>query len=165
MEKKSGVGENNTSNSGGGIRSIGDAFQPNLAMGGGSYKVPIELPAGPGGLSPKLDLVYNTGQGNGPFGLGWALTVPFIERKRKSAVAPEGEREYTVSGAQPLVPSGSGEFVPFIGDNLQVFRFDGSQWTSTAPNLVDMRFGSAASSTVTGTVDGSPRVYRWLLDR
>ncbi len=64
MEKKSGVGETNTSSSGngGGIRSIGDAFQPNLAMGGGSYKVPIELPAGPGGLSPKLDLAYNTGR-------------------------------------------------------------------------------------------------------
>ena len=69
MDKESGVDETSRSlpESGGGIRSIGDAFQPNLAMGGSSYKIPIELPLGEGGFSPKLDLLYHTGFGNGPF--------------------------------------------------------------------------------------------------
>src|SRR5947209_18521225 len=121
MEKKSGVGEQSTSlpGGGGGIRSIGDSFQPNLAMGGGSYKVPIDLPLGPGGLAPKLDLSYNTGLGNGPFGLGWALSVPFIERRRKSPFAIPGEPEYSVSGAERLVRLTTGEFVPFISQNVQ----------------------------------------------
>lgn len=167
MDKKSGVSEQSASlpGGGGGIRSIGDSFQPNLAMGGGSYKVPLELPLGPGGLSPKLELVYNTGLGNGLFGMGWSLAVPFIERARKSAFAPPDKPEYTVSGAERLVAAGGGDYVPFAGQKLQRFHFDGTQWTSTAPNLLTMRFGSSVESRVWAEVDGEVRVNRWLLDR
>jgi RHS repeat-associated protein len=167
MDKKSGVGENNRSNpgSGGGIRSIGDAFQPNLAMGGGSYKIPIELPAGPGGFAPKFDLVYDTGAGNGPFGQGWTGTVPFIERKRKSAFAPQTETEYTLAGAETLVPVAPGEFISFIAQSQQRYLFDGSEWRARTPDLTELRFGSDPSSQVAGLVDGSVRIHRWLLDR
>jgi RHS repeat-associated protein len=165
MEKKSGVGENSHARFGGGLRSIGDTFQPNLAMGGGSYRVPIELPAGPGGFTPKLDLVYDTGYGNGPFGLGWTLTLPFVERRRKSPFVPAGESEYTLGGGELLVPAGDGAFVPFIDQALQRYAFDGVQWTGRAPDLVEMRFGATAASRVAGLVDGAPRVQRWLLDR
>jgi len=58
------------------VRATGDAFRPNLAMGGGSYKIPLDLPHGAGGASPKVELVYHTGLGNGLFGLGWTLSVP-----------------------------------------------------------------------------------------
>src|SRR4051794_10555479 len=129
MEKKSGVGENNRSRfgGGGGLRGIGDAFQPNLAMGGGSYRVPIELPAGPGGVAPKLGLVYDTGYGNGPFGLGWTLSLPAVERRRKSPFVPPEEAEYSLGGSD-LVPAGDGTFVPFIDQTLTRYAFDGVRW-------------------------------------
>ena len=167
MEKKSGTSENATSlpSGGGAVKSIGDSFQPNLAMGGGSYKVPVELPQGPGGFSPKIDLIYNTGFGNGPMGMGWVASVPYVERNRNSPFLPQGEIEYSLSGAETLVPASDGVFVPFIGQTSQQFRFDGTQWTSIAPNLVTMRFGSTAASRVEGVVDGQPRIVRWLLDR
>lgn len=167
MEKKSGTGENVSAlpSGGGALRSIGDNFQPNLAMGGGSYKVPIELPQGAGGFSPKIDLIYNTGFGNGPLGMGWVASVPYVERKRPSPFLPQGEIEYSLSGAETLVPTGDGVFLPFTAQAEQQFRFDGTQWTSRAPNLVAMRFGSTAASRVEGVVDGQPRVVRWLLDR
>lgn len=167
MEKKSGVQENGRSlpSGGGAIRSIGSTFQPNLAMGGGSYKVPLDLPVGPGGFSPKLDLVYNTGFGNGLLGQGWMITLPFVERQRKSPFVPPGEITYTLSGAETLIPTSGGQFVPFISQQLQTFSFDGTQWRSDAPNLVSMRFGSSDNSCIAGTVDGAQRVHRWLLDR
>ena len=167
MEKKSGTSENATSlpSGGGAVKSIGDSFQPNLAMGGGSYKVPVELPQGPGGFSPKIDLIYNTGFGNGPMGMGWIASVPYVERNRTSPFLPQGEIEYSLSGAETLVPVSDEVFVPFIGQTSQQFRFDGTQWNSRAPNLVAMRFGSTAASRVEGVVDGQPRVVRWLLDR
>jgi RHS repeat-associated protein len=167
MEKKSGVGETTTAlpSGGGALRSIGDTFQPNLAMGGGSYKVPFDLPLGPGGFAPKLDLLYNTGYGNGVFGLGWALSVPFVETRRRSPYAPAGEPEYALAGAETLVPIGGGRFVPFVQAAYQTFDFDGTQWTSRAPNLVQMRFGATDASRIAGVVDGQPRVSRWLLDR
>ena len=154
MEKKSGTSENATSlpSGGGAVKSIGDSFQPNLAMGGGSYKVPVELPQGPGGFSPKIDLIYNTGFGNGPMGMGWIASVPYVERNRTSPFLPQGEIEYSLSGAETLVPVSDGVFVPFIGQTSQQFRFDGTQWNSRAPNLVAMRFGSTAASRVEGVV-------------
>src|SRR5262245_49147609 len=116
MEKKSGVSETDVSlpSGGGALKSIGDTFQPNLAMGGGSYKIPIDLPQGPGGFSPKLELLYNTGFGNGPFGMGWVLSVPFIGQRQQPLFAPPGEPEYTVSGTETLIATPDGSFVPFI---------------------------------------------------
>lgn len=150
---------------GGGIRSIGDAFQPNLAMGGGSYRIPFDLPQGPGGMAPKLDLVYSTGLGNGPFGIGWSLSVPFIERKRRSPFVPPGEIEYTLSGAETLVPLQDGRFAPFTQAALQTYAFDGGEWTAMAPNLVQFRFGHTAASRVAESVGDEETVHRWLLDR
>jgi hypothetical protein len=33
------------------------------------------------GLRARLSLAYDSGQGNGPFGFGWSLSVPAIARK------------------------------------------------------------------------------------
>lgn len=163
MEKKSGVSETDVSlpSGGGALKSIGDSFQPNLAMGGGSYKIPIDVPQGPGGFSPKIELLYNTGFGNGPFGAGWVFAVPFIGQRQKPLFAPPGEPEYTVSDSETLVPAPDGSFVPFIQQELQSFRIEGDHWISRSPNLVDMRFGASESS----RVQGGNFVARWLLDR
>jgi RHS repeat-associated protein len=163
----SGVDETSTDlpSGGGGVRPPGDDFTPNLAMGGASYKVPLTLPAGPGGATPKLDLSYNTGLGSGGFGVGWALSLPYVERKRKAPLRPEAEEAYSVSGAQTLIPVADGSFVPFIGESLQRFHFDGDQWMTQATDLTRMRFGSTPATRIEGSVGGQHRTYRWLLDQ
>ena len=60
----------------GSVQGLGDAFQPQLNTGTAGYRVPLSLPAGSGGFAPALSLVYDGGQGNGPFGLGWRLDLP-----------------------------------------------------------------------------------------
>ena len=40
------------------------------------------------GWQPQLSLGYSTGNGNGPFGLGWALSVPGVARKTSHGRAP-----------------------------------------------------------------------------
>jgi len=167
VEKKSGVSEGNHGlpHGSGAIRTIGATFQPNLALGGGSYRVPIELPSGPASFAPKLELLYDTSIGNGIFGLGWAHSIPYIEQRRQNVYAPPGTPEYSAGGAETLVARGDGSFVPFIQQALQTFHFDGAQWLSRAPSLVEMRYGSTDASRIAGSVNGAPRVYRWLLDR
>lgn len=167
MEKKSGVSEGNSGlpHGSGGVRTIGATFQPNLALGGGSYRVPIDLPAGPGAFAPKLELLYDTSIGNGIFGLGWTHSIPYIEQRRQNVYAPREEPEYSAGGAETLVARGDGSFVPFIQQALQTFHFDGAQWISRAPSLVEMRYGATDASRIAGVVNGAPRVYRWLLDR
>ncbi len=39
-----------------------------------SYSIPIEMPAGTGGMQPELALTYSNQSGNGPFGMGWSLS-------------------------------------------------------------------------------------------
>ena len=63
---------------GGAISGLGEKFSPDLFTGTGNFSVPIAVPAGRLGLQPQLALGYSTGNGNGPFGLGWALSLPGV---------------------------------------------------------------------------------------
>ena len=38
-----------------------------------NFSVPITLPPGCNGLEPQLHPAYSSGNGNGPFGLGWSV--------------------------------------------------------------------------------------------
>jgi hypothetical protein len=54
------------------------------------YRVPLEVPPGRGGLTPKLALSYSSGRGNGYAGLGWSLEgLSSITRCNKT-VAQDG---------------------------------------------------------------------------
>lgn len=167
LEKKSGVDEvtRPLPHGGGAVHPIGETFQPNLAMGGGSFRVPLDLPSGPGGISPKVELLYNTGFGNGAFGLGWDLAIPFIEQRKGSAGMASTEPKYNVSGAESLLHIGDNQYTPAVQPAYQVFTFDGAQWTSETPNLIKMQFGSSDNSRIFGEVDSIPFIARWLLDR
>jgi RHS repeat-associated protein len=101
---------------GGSLKGIGESFSPDLHTGTGNFSVPIALPPGRSGFQPQLGLVYSTGNGNGPFGLGWQLSIPGVSRKTamglpkyldESSVYP-GNPEYNdtflLSGAEDLVP-------------------------------------------------------------
>ena len=56
---------------GGAIRGIGEKFSANPITGTGTLSVPIATSPGRGGFGPKLSLSYDSGAGNGLFGIGW----------------------------------------------------------------------------------------------
>ena len=66
---------------GGAIRGIGEKFAANPVTGTGSMTVLIATSPGRSGFGPQLSLSYDSGSGNGPFGLGWNLSLPAITRK------------------------------------------------------------------------------------
>src|SRR6185312_6035511 len=66
---------------GGAIRGIGEKFAANPVTGTGSMKVPLANSPGRSGFGPQLNLSYDSGSGNGPFGFGWNLSLPAITRK------------------------------------------------------------------------------------
>ena len=91
---------------GGALHGIGETFSPNLQSGTGNFTVPISLPAGRNGFQPDLSLVYSTGNGNGPFGAGWGLSIPGVMRKTAKGL-PKYDDEtdiFVLSGAEDLVP-------------------------------------------------------------
>jgi hypothetical protein len=65
---------------GGAIKGIDEKFSVNAVNGTASFSVP--LPFSPArGATPSLALSYNSGSGNGVFGLGWNLGLSSIKRK------------------------------------------------------------------------------------
>ena len=66
---------------GGAINGMGEKFTANPVTGTGSMSIPIATSAGRSGFGPQLSLAYDSGAGNGPFGLGWNLSLPSITRK------------------------------------------------------------------------------------
>ena len=66
---------------GGAIRDIGEKFSVSAATGTASLAVPVATSPGRAGFGPSLSLSYDSGAGNGPFGLGWKISLPAITRK------------------------------------------------------------------------------------
>jgi hypothetical protein len=64
--------------SGGAIRGIGETFGTDPFTGTASMAVPVATSPGRGGFGPSLALSYGSGQGNGPFGIGWSARASSI---------------------------------------------------------------------------------------
>src|SRR6478735_2982784 len=93
---------------GGAIRDMGEKFAANPVTGTGSMTVPIATSPGRSGFGPQLSLSYDSGSRNGPFGLGWVLSIPAITRKTDKGLPQYFDAEesdvYILSGAEDLVP-------------------------------------------------------------
>src|SRR5450432_3630777 len=93
---------------GGAVRGIGEKFSVNPVTGTGSLTVPIFTSPGRSDFSPKLSLSYDSGSGNGPFALGWHLSIPSIARKTDKGLPRydvAGESDvFVLSGAEDLMP-------------------------------------------------------------
>ena len=76
---------------GGAIRGIGEKFTANAVTGTGSLSTPIALSSGRGGFGPQLSLTYDSGSGNGPFGIGWNLGLPSMLDLELLASLPDGD--------------------------------------------------------------------------
>jgi len=93
---------------GGAIRGIGEKFSANAVTGTGSLSIPIAVSPVRSGFSPQLSLQYDSGTGNGPFGMGWSLSAPSITRKTDKGLPQYRDHEesdvFILSGAEDLVP-------------------------------------------------------------
>lgn len=94
---------------GGAISGMGEKFTANPVTGTASISLPLPLTAGRGGVTPSVGLSYDSGAGNGPFGLGWRVNLPSVRRKTDKGLPryfDDGEQgdTYVLSDAEDLVP-------------------------------------------------------------
>jgi len=94
-------------NGGGAIKGIDEKFSVNTVNGTASFSIP--LPFSPSrGASPSMNLNYNSGVGNGVFGLGWTLNLPSIKRKTDQELPRYLDKvdsdTFLFSEAEDLVP-------------------------------------------------------------
>src|ERR1700694_277865 len=88
---------------GGAIRGIGEKFGANPVTGTGSLTVPIYASPGRSGVVPHFSLTYDSAAGNGPFGFGWSLALPYFTRKTAKRLPRYIDAERTRDTMEPDV--------------------------------------------------------------
>lgn len=104
---------------GGAIKGIDEKFSVNAVNGTASFAIPLPFST-PRGASPALNLSYNSGAGNGVFGLGWSLSLASIKRKSENELPQYQDAfdsdTFLFSEAEDLVP----EFERELNGSLKV---------------------------------------------
>ncbi|WP_049785373.1 SpvB/TcaC N-terminal domain-containing protein [Nitrosomonas sp. Is79A3] len=173
---------------GGAIRGIGEKFAANPVTGTGSMTIPIATSPGRSGFGPQLSLSYDSGAGNGPFGLGWNLSLPAITRKTDKGLPRYNDADesdvFILSGAEDLVPvlnpdgsrpedtpSPSGHRIrryrPRIeGLFARIERWTNSEgvshWRSISKDNITTLYGATAESRIVDSTDAT-RIFSWLI--
>jgi RHS repeat-associated protein len=174
---------------GGAIRGVGEKFAANSVTGAGAMTVPLAVSPGRSGFGPKLELSYRSGNGNGPFGYGWKLSVPSVTRKTDRGLPQYRDDEesdvFLLDGAEDLVPvagpDGSIFEDAYTEPGFVIRRYrprvEGlfariERWTSVATgescwrsisrHNVTSWYGKTAESRIADPEDPS-RVFTWLL--
>ena len=151
---------------GGGVRGLGDNFQPDLSTGVGVYNIPLEFPKGPNGLTPNLGISYSTGSGNGPWGLGWNLGLPSISRGGEAGMpAFDDERDTFHVVGEDLVAIGGDEYRLRVDRDFTRFFRRGTHWEAIKRDGHRLVFGETAGARVDATEAGRTVSQRWQLER
>ena len=108
---------------GGALQGLGETFAPDLFTGTGNFNVPLALPSGRNGFQPELSLVYSTGHPNGPFGLGWDLSIPSVSRKTSKGVPRYRDDGLDSSGQDTFVLSGMDDLVQLSESQPGIKKF------------------------------------------
>jgi RHS repeat-associated protein len=175
---------------GGALRSIDEKFSVNAANGTCELSVPLGFSKTRSGLDSGLSLHYSSGAGNGPFGLGWALTLPTIQRRTDRQLpryfdAIESD-VFLFAGSEDLVPGfvadSSGTWIADVTamagvrvtryrprierdfariEKIEIQGEVGCFWKVTSRENIVTIFGRTAVARLTDPADPR-RTFRWL---
>ncbi|WP_437591716.1 SpvB/TcaC N-terminal domain-containing protein [Sorangium sp. So ce1000] len=173
---------------GGAMRAIGETFKTNPVTGTGAYAIPLPLPEARG-FAPDLALAYDSGSGNGPFGLGWSLSFGSVSRRTDKRL-PEYD---DASESDVFRLSGSDDLVPQLPTADVVDKYETAthrvqryrprteagfsrierwthkataeeHWVVLSPSNTKTFYGRSEASRISDP-DEPRRVFSWLLDR
>nr|HMN29059.1 SpvB/TcaC N-terminal domain-containing protein [Caldilineaceae bacterium] len=148
----------------GSLEGLGETFEPNLSTGTTSF--PVKFTAAPGRLKfqPELSLNYDGGNANGPWGMGWKLSAPSIQRRTEDGLSSyvDGQDQFIYSNGEKLVPLSDGTY-RFENESgfLRFRRIEGGGWEAHSPDGLRFVFGETDNGRV--TIDKG--IFRWELER
>ncbi len=148
----------------GSLEGLGESFEPNLSTGTASY--PVKFTAAPGRVNfqPELSLDYNGGNANGPWGMGWKLSIPSIQRRTEEGLPTYDDTQDTFlySSGEKLVALTNGDY-RFENESsfMRFRRIEGGGWEAHTPDGIRYIFGESDNA----RVDNQLGVFRWELER
>lgn len=144
-----------------------------VATGALLQEVPIILPQGRGGLTPKVSIQYNSQRYEDSIaGFGWELSVPYIERVNKNgitnlyATTTNGE-VFSSSEYGEMVQVGASSEYRTRTDNGDFIKsvFTGNSWVLSDKQGLTYTYGSIDTSKLFDTASTSAKTARWYLDQ
>lgn len=182
--------EINLPKGGGALRSIDEKFSVNAANGTCDLTIPLPFSRTRSGFDGAVVLHYSSGAGNGPFGLGWSLSLPSIQRRTDKQLPQYNDTDasdvFLLAGGEDLVPAfardsaGAWARDEISDGNVHAERYRprvegqfariekisvdgevGCFWRVTTRQNVVTVFGRTANARVADPKDGS-RIFRWL---
>jgi RHS repeat-associated protein len=174
---------------GGAIKGMGEKFAANPVTGTGSMTVPIATTPGRSGFGPQLSASYDSGAGNGIFGLGWNLSIPSMTRKTDKGLPRYWDGEeldvFILSGAEDLVPvlkaDGDREVLDSLDGQFKIQRYrprveglfarierwtkvDSGEihWRSISKDNITTLYGKTEESRIADPGDPS-HIFTWLI--
>lgn len=167
---------------GGAIQGMGETFQADEFTGTASLSIP--LPTSPcRNFEPHLSLDYDSGAGNGIFGLGFGLSIPGIARKTSKGLPRYDDSDtFLLSSAEELVPVTDGQrqeslnnvsylviaYRPRIEGTFAIIeqwldRQKGdSHWRVVSNDNITSLFGTSESTRIVDPNNAS-HIFEWLL--
>ena len=131
----------------GSIEGLGESFEPQLNTGTAAYRVKLAVPPGVNKHQPALSLIYNSGYGNSPLGLGWRLNVPYIQRQTDKGLPAYTDGDtYIHSEAGELVPLADGSFRIKIEGAFMKFQRNADGWEVWEKNGIHHYFGTTSAA-------------------
>ncbi|MFT4569755.1 MAG: RHS repeat-associated protein [Candidatus Binatia bacterium] len=140
--------------------------------GTASTSIGIEAAPGRAAMTPSIRLVYSSGGGPSPYGHGWDLPLPRIERSTKRGVPGYDELdEYILflgGGAMELQPDPDhpARFVPKIQGSFPRIGFDSktNSWTVIDRSGTEYRFGESFEARVANG-QAAASTFSWMIER
>ncbi|MDB5200367.1 MAG: spvB [Chitinophagaceae bacterium] len=176
---------------GGAIKSIDEKFEVNAVNGSANFSIPLPSRSARG-FGPSMNISYNSGGGNGIFGMGWSLSLPSIRRKTEKELPRYLDEidsdTYILAGAEDLVPklkNVAGVWVPDQDDStdglFSIKRYrpriengfarierwtkksDGNiQWKIISKDNITSIFGDTAESIIENPSEAG-KIFEWLI--
>lgn len=176
---------------GGALRGLGEKLGVG-PTGSASFTVPLPFsPSRSPACTPQLSLSYDSASGNGPFGLGWTLSLPSIGRKTEKRLPCYRDGEdgdiFVIAGAEDLVPALVNDQGSWVRDShirgshrveryrpriesgfIRIERWTDvstgeAYWRAIDRDNVTSIYGRTAATRIADPADPR-RVFRWLLE-
>ncbi|MBF0385013.1 MAG: VCBS repeat-containing protein, partial [Candidatus Omnitrophica bacterium] len=137
--------------------------------GSANMSFPLEVVQGRGGIQPSISLNYNSSMKNGILGVGWDLSLGYIQRSTKNGPPKYNDTDRFVlnqsGSSQELVRDGTNNrYYPEIEGAFMKIEQVTDGWLVTDKNGIKYYFGQS-SATQEYHPSYPDKIFRWFLDR
>jgi RHS repeat-associated protein len=147
------------------IFNVVQSFRGDPFSGAAVSSIPFTVPPSRMKSGMDISLVYNSSSNNGICGVGWDLSLPFIQRQTKNGVPNYGPDDIFGLGQggsfKEFIKISSSEYRFKIEEAFWKIEFNGAYWICRDKEGTVFRFGYNAD----GKEDGRSGVFKWCLDR